>query len=79
MKRFFLSLLAAAVSCGKIEPNVSVGDPSDPRFEEILSKIEDDVPGAAIAIVEDGKLAFAAGLGNDVTTRGTDDVGARQN
>jgi CubicO group peptidase (beta-lactamase class C family) len=61
-------MLVGAMSCGKLDPIVSVGDPSDPRFEEILSKISDDmshhgVPGAAIAIVEDGKLAFAAGLG----------------
>lgn len=69
MKRlFFLGVLAAAVSCGKIDPIVTVGDASDPRFASILAKIEDDmshhgVPGAAIAIVEDGKLAFAAGLG----------------
>ena len=69
MRRLLLaSALLGAISCGKIEPIVSVGDPNDPRFEEILSKIEDDmshhgVPGAAIAIVEDGKLAFAAGLG----------------
>jgi CubicO group peptidase (beta-lactamase class C family) len=69
MKRlFFLCVVAGAFSCGKIEPNVSVGDPSDPRFAKILAAIEDDmshhgVPGAAIAIVDGGKLAFAAGVG----------------
>ncbi len=69
MKRLFLlSTLAVAISCGKISPDITVGDPDDPRLESILTKIEDDmshhgVPGAAIAIVEDGKLVLAAGLG----------------
>ncbi len=64
----FSSLALGAIHCGKIAPDIAVGDPTDTRFEYVLGKIEDDmsrhnVPGAAVAIVENGKLAFAAGLG----------------
>jgi CubicO group peptidase (beta-lactamase class C family) len=65
----FTASAFCALHCGKIAPLVSVGDPNDARFQYVLGKIEDDmskygVPGAAVAIVLDGKLAFAAGLGN---------------
>ena len=80
MKWFLASALvgsALAVQCGSSAPPVvDVGDASDPRFAKILSEIEDDmsrsgVPGAAVAIVENGELAFAAGLGTK--KRGTAD------
>jgi CubicO group peptidase (beta-lactamase class C family) len=53
-----------------------VGDASDPRFASVLAYMEKDmgrygIPGGAVAIVENGKLAFAAGLGTK--QRGTMD------
>jgi len=80
MKKIVASLAACiaagALHCGKIAPDIAVGDPSDARFQYVLGKIENDmsrygVPGAAIAIVENGELAFAAGLGTK--KRGTFD------
>jgi CubicO group peptidase (beta-lactamase class C family) len=49
-------------------PIVAVGDPNDPRFASILTDVARDmqnngVPGASVAVVLDGQLAFAAGLG----------------
>jgi CubicO group peptidase (beta-lactamase class C family) len=49
-------------------PVVSVGDPNDPRFAAVLAAVENDmtahgVPGASVAVVLGGQLAFAAGLG----------------
>ena len=75
-----LLLVTSSVSvfaCGKLAPDVTIGDPSDPRFQSVLAYTERDmgrygVPGGAIAIVEHGKLAFAAGLG--VRARGSTEL-----
>ena len=74
---WILLLSALAVGCGSkptptesvnVNVNVSVGDPTDPRFGAVLADVTNDmrahdVPGGAVAVVLDGKLAFAAGLG----------------
>jgi CubicO group peptidase (beta-lactamase class C family) len=47
---------------------VTVGDPHDPRFSAVLDDVKNDmetngVPGGALAVLIDGQLAFAAGIG----------------
>lgn len=73
---FFAALMVCATptACGgetaKALPSVqaSASDQADPRFAALLADLQSymsarDVPGASIAIVEHGKLAFSAGLG----------------
>ena len=73
--QWIVLLSTLAVGCGsKPAPtptefvNVSVGDPTDPRFGAVVADVTNDmnahgVPGGAVAIVLGGQLAFAAGLG----------------
>lgn len=67
-----LSLVAAA--CGRSHPaalpsvQVSPAEAADPRFAAVISYLQQQmndngIPGAAIGVVENGMLAFQAGVG----------------
>jgi CubicO group peptidase (beta-lactamase class C family) len=50
------------------EVHADIGDTADGRFEQVLSFLslemeQHHVPGASVAIIENGKIAYAAGLG----------------
>lgn len=58
----------AGTSGGLPSVQVSAANAADPRFAAVLSYLQqqmstNDIPGAAIGIVQDGALAFQAGVG----------------
>ena len=77
MKKIFLSLVSLTIACGvgcggkeEDAPSVQagVGNAADPRFSQLISFVSGEmeahhVPGASVAVVENGQLAFSAGLG----------------
>jgi CubicO group peptidase (beta-lactamase class C family) len=71
---FCLALLGVAMGCGDSEPDVP------PRYRAFADRVEEarvemDVPGVAVAVIEKGEVTFAHGFGVKVAG-GTDPVTA---